>query len=130
MMKMTVKHEIPTDSGLPKTIGPYSQIVRGGDFLFVSGQAGINPKTGESAGSDFDSQARQAFLNLSSILEAAGSSMDKVVQTTVWLSDASKFTELNKLFSEFFTKIPPSRSTPIVQLPKGLLFGIECIALA
>ncbi len=126
---MDVIHEIPVGIGMPKALGPYSQVVRAGDFLFVAGQAGINPETGEAVGLDFESQARQAFLNLSTVLQACGSNMDKVVQTTVFLTDASKFPELNKLFSEFFSKTPPTRSTPIVQLPKGLLFGMECIAL-
>ena len=72
----------------------------------------------------------QTFLNLSAVLQACDSNIDKVVQTTVYMTDASKFPELNELFSEFFSKTPPTRSTPIVQLPKGLLLGIECIALA
>ena len=127
---MDVLHEIPVVTGMPKLLGPYSQVVRAGDFLFVAGQAGINPETEVVAGPDFESQARQAFLNLSTALQACGSNMDKVVQTTVFLTDASKFPELNELFSEFFSKTPPTRSTPIVQLPKGLLFSIECIALA
>ena len=127
---MDVIHEIPeVGAGMPM-LGPYSQVVRAGDFLFVSGQAGINPETGEVAGPDFKTEARQAFLNLSAALQACGSNMDKVVQTTVFLTDATKFPELNELFSEFFSKTPPTRSTPIVQLPKGLLFSIECIALA
>ncbi|MCH8908098.1 MAG: RidA family protein [Candidatus Heimdallarchaeota archaeon] len=90
------------------------------------GKAGINPETDKVAGPDFGAQARQAFLNLSAALQACGSNMDKAVQTTVFLTDASKFPVLNELFS----KTPPTRSSPIVQLPKGLLFSIKCIALA
>jgi|ERR1043166_6477463 2-iminobutanoate/2-iminopropanoate deaminase len=126
---MTV-HEIPSGPGMPKTIGPYSHVVRGGDFLFVSGQPGLNVETGEVAGPGFEPQARQAFENVARVLRAAGSDMSRVVKVTVYLADPNAFAKLNELFAEFFPAKPPARATPIVALPRGLLISIECIALA
>lgn len=127
---MTNKKKVIDGPGMPKVIGPYSQVVRGGDLLFVAGQPGIDPKTGAIAGDSFEAQARQAFDNLSTVLRAAGSSMDDVVKTTVFLADPTAFGKLNELYAEYFPKNPPVRSTPIVQLPKGLLISIECVAVA
>ncbi len=115
---------------MPKALGPYSQAIRLGDLLFVSGQAGLNPETGEVAGSDFEAQARQAFENLRAILEAAGSGMDQVVKTTGWVANADDFPKFNELYAEYFPQDAPARSTPIVALPRGLLISIECIAAA
>src|ERR1700675_597303 len=94
-----------------KTIGPYSQAVRAAGLLFVSGQPGVNPSTGEAAGLTFDVQARQAFKNLDTVLRAGGSRLDLVVNTTVLVADVSNFAELNHLFTEFFPKDPPARMT-------------------
>lgn len=127
---MAAKHEIPTGPGMPRTLGPYSQVVRAGGFLFVAGQGGLDPTSGQVAGPDFEAQARQAFENLSAALRAAGSRLDAVVKTTIFLSDVEAFPKLNELYAEFFPNNPPVRSVPIVQLPKGLLISIECIALA
>ena len=125
---MATKHE--TFAGSGKLLGPYSQAVRAGDFIYVAGQAGLDPATGNAAGPDFELQARQAFKNLSDVLAMAGSSMSRVVKTTVFLADPDAFGKLNELFAEFFPSEPPVRSTPIVRLPRGLLISIECIALA
>lgn len=111
-----------------KTIGPYSQAVRSGGLLFVSGQPGVDPATGAVAGSDFRAQARQAFRNLDTILRAGGSNLRLVVNTTVLVSDMSNFPEVNRLFSEYFPENPPARMTMQVPLPKGLLFSIGCVA--
>jgi 2-iminobutanoate/2-iminopropanoate deaminase len=127
---VAAKHEIPTGPGMPRTLGPYSQVVRAGGFLFVAGQGGLDPTSGQVAGPDFEAQARQAFENLSAALRAAGSRLDAVVKTTIFLSDVEAFPKLNELYAEFFPNNPPVRSVPIVQLPKGLLISIECIALA
>jgi 2-iminobutanoate/2-iminopropanoate deaminase len=115
---------------MPPALGPYSQGAQVGNLLFVSGQVGLNPDTGEVAGSDFVAQARQAFENLRAVLAAANCRMDDVVKTTCWVADAESFPEFNALYGEFFPNEPPTRSTPIVALPKGLLFSIECIAVA
>ena len=113
---------------MPKALGPYSQAVRIGDLLFVSGQGGFDPATGGIAGPEFEAQARQAFENLRVVLEASGSNMDHVVKTTCWIADAESFGEFNDLYAEYFPLEAPTRSTPVVSLPKGLLFSIECIA--
>jgi 2-iminobutanoate/2-iminopropanoate deaminase len=111
-----------------KMIGPYSQAVRAAGLLFVSGQPGVAPSTGEAAGPSFDVQARQAFKNLDTVLRAGGSRLDLVVNTTVLVADISNFAELNRLFVEFFPHNPPARMTMQVPLPKGLLISIGCVA--
>jgi 2-iminobutanoate/2-iminopropanoate deaminase len=120
-------HEVIQVPGI-RTIGPYSQAVRAGGLLFVSGQPGVNPATGEPAGPTFGEQARQAFENLRVVLEAGGSGLDRVVNTTVLVADVSYFGEVNALFAEFFAASPPARMTMQVPLPKGLLFSIRCVA--
>jgi 2-iminobutanoate/2-iminopropanoate deaminase len=111
-----------------KTIGPYSQAVRAGGLLFVSGQPGVNPATGEAAGPSFEIQARQAFQNLDTVLRAGGSRLDLVVNTTVLITDVAYFPDVNRFFTEFFPQDPPARMTMQVPLPKGLLISIGCVA--
>jgi 2-iminobutanoate/2-iminopropanoate deaminase len=111
-----------------KAIGPYSQAVRSSDLLFVSGQPGIDPATGEVAGSTFESQARQVFKNLDTVLKAGGSQLRLVLNTTVLVSDISNFPEVNRLFAEYFPEEPPARMVMQVPLPKGLLISIGCVA--
>ena len=112
-----------------KAIGPYSQAVRANGLLFVSGQPGMVPETGEAAGPTLEEQARQAFENLRRVLEAGGSGMDRVVNTTVLVADISQFGVVNELFAEYFAASPPARMTMTVPLPKGLLFSIGCVAV-
>lgn len=112
-----------------KAIGPYSQAVRAAGLLFISGQPGVDPSSGEAAGLTFDVQARQAFKNLDTVLRAGGSRLDLVVNTTVLVAEVSNFAELNRLFSEFFPDNPPARMTMQVPLPKGLLISIGCVAM-
>jgi len=114
---------------IPK-VGPYSQAVRFGDLIFTAGQPGIDPATGSAAGSGFEAQARQALENLRAVLEDAGSSMDRVLKVTCFVADVSAFATLNDLFAEYFPNDPPVRSTPVVALPRGLLFSIDAIAAA
>src|SRR5512135_1049185 len=90
------------DSPRIPPLGPYSQAVRAGDFIFTAGQAGIDPATGKAAGDDFEAQARQAFLNLRTLLEDAGSGMDRVVKVTCFVADPDAFLRLNELFIEYF----------------------------
>ena len=111
-----------------KTIGPYSQAVRSGGLLFVSGQPGVNPETGEAAGPDFATQARQVFRNLETVLRAGGSGFPLVVNTTVIVTDLANFGEVNRLFQEYFPENPPARMTINAPLPKGLLLSIGCVA--
>lgn len=112
---------------MPVAIGPYSHAVRAGDFVFVSGQPGIGPLTGLVPAGAFDAEARQAFVNLRTVVQAAGASLERVVQTTVFLGNADDFPALNELFAEFFPSAPPARATPIVSLPRGLRISIEAI---
>ena len=124
---MTAMHEVVESSRVPRR-GPYSQAVRLGELLFIAGQAGLDPSTGALAGTTFDVQARRAFENLRAILEDAGSSLDRVVKTTCFLAASEAFDQLNALYAEYFPVAPPVRSTPVVQLPRGLLFSVEAIA--
>jgi 2-iminobutanoate/2-iminopropanoate deaminase len=113
-----------------KTIGPYSQAVRAqGSLLFVSGQPGVDPATGEAPGAGFEAEARQAFRNLATVLKAGGSRLDLVANTTILVSDISNFPEINRLFAEFFPANPPARMIMQVPLPKGLLISIGCVAV-
>jgi 2-iminobutanoate/2-iminopropanoate deaminase len=111
-------------------LGPYSQVVRVGDLLFVAGQAGLDPATGQAAGADFETQARQAFANLALALENAGSHLRRVVKVTCFVAEPAGFATLNELFAELWPEAPPARSAPIVTLPRGLLFSVEAIAVA
>src|SRR5262249_366296 len=99
----------PTTSGIPHSSAVYSQGVRAGNLVFISWQAGVDHTTGKIA-DDFQTQARLAFENLSTVLRASGSSLERVVKTTVWLRDAANFDLLNKLYAEYFPKNPPARS--------------------
>lgn len=112
-----------------KTIGPYSQAVRAAGLLFISGQPGVDPSTGEASGSSFEVQARQAFKNLDRVLRVGGSRLNLVVNTTVLITDLSNFAQLNELFEEFFPNNPPARMVMQVPLPKDLLISIGCIAV-
>jgi 2-iminobutanoate/2-iminopropanoate deaminase len=126
---VSVEKQVISHPDLPEPYGAYSTAVRAGDFLFVSGLAGIVPATGAKAGEDFDTQARQAFQNLQTCLECAGASMDDVVKVVTYLADVSERGALNTLFGAYFPTDPPARSTPIVDLPMGLLLSIEATAI-
>jgi 2-iminobutanoate/2-iminopropanoate deaminase len=126
---MSVQREIITGPGVPPALGPYSAGVRAGDTLYVAGQAGIDPATGEAAGPTLAEQARQAFRNVEAVLRAGGSRPDLVVNTTVLVADISEFATVNELFEEMFPADPPARMTMQVPLPKGLLISVGCVAL-
>lgn len=125
---MTSRKQIVPIARVPKA-GPYSHVVRVGDLLFVSGQGGIDPSTGQTAGPTFTAQCRQALTNLRTILEEAGSGLPFVVKTTCFVTDPTAFADLNTIFAEYFPADPPTRAVPVVALPKGLLFSIEVIAV-
>ena len=114
---------------LPQAIGPYSQAVRAGSLLFVSGQPGVDPETGEVAGPSFGDEARQVFRNLETVLRAGGSRLDLVANTTVLVADVGDFAELNDLYAEHFPSDPPARMTMTVPLPRGLRISIGCVAV-
>jgi 2-iminobutanoate/2-iminopropanoate deaminase len=100
-----------------------------GGLVYTAGQPGIDPTSGQVAGDSFEAQARQAFANLEAVLEDAGSSLARVIKVTCFVADPNGFPVLNTLFAEFFPVAPPVRSTPLVQLPRGLLFSIDAVAV-
>jgi 2-iminobutanoate/2-iminopropanoate deaminase len=114
----------------PKAIGPYSTAIQTDAFVFCSGQLGLDPATRELVAADIESQTRQALANLQNVLEAAGTSLDKVVKTTVFLKDMADFPKMNAVYAEFFSSTPPARSTVgVAGLPKDGLVEIEATAL-
>jgi len=125
---MALLSEVVESSRVPR-IGPYSQAIRVGNLVFTAGQPGIDPASGVVVGDTFEAQARQALANLAAVLEDAGSRLARVVKVTCFIADAAAFPTLNALFAEFFPDGPQVRSTPIVQLPRGLLFSIDAIAV-
>jgi 2-iminobutanoate/2-iminopropanoate deaminase len=113
----------------PEPIGPYSQAIVIGDFIFTSGQIAINPSTGNIEGTDIKTQTRIAIQNLSEILKRAGSSLDKIIKTTVFIRNMEDFKLMNEVYEEYFGQSKPSRSTVEVSgLPKNALVEIEAIA--
>jgi len=113
----------------PAAIGPYSQAIEHGGFIFVSGQLPIDPATGSFPEGGVEAQTRQSLANIKSILEKAGSGMDKVLKTTVMLADMGDFAAMNGVYAEFFGTPYPARCAFAVKtLPKGALVEIECIA--
>jgi 2-iminobutanoate/2-iminopropanoate deaminase len=113
----------------PKALGPYSQGVIFNKFVFCSGQIGINPKTGNLE-KGIKNQTRQAIMNLKAVLGAAGSSLEKVIKTTVYLKNISDFDSMNMIYESFFANTKPARATiEVSNLPKGALVEIEAIAL-
>lgn len=114
----------------PAAIGPYSQAIKAGGFVFVSGQIPIIPASGELMSGDIKSQTRQVLENLKHILAAAGSSLDKVVKTTVFLRDLNDYAAINNVYSEYFSQKPPARAAvQAARLPKDVGVEIEAIAL-
>lgn len=123
------KKVIQTDKA-PKAIGPYSQAIRTDAMVYTAGQIGLDPVTGELVAGSVEEQTRQALTNLLNVLEAAGSSMERVVKTTVFLKDMNDFSKMNAIYAEFFGENPPARSTiAVAGLPKGGLVEIEAVAL-
>lgn len=120
---------IHTDNA-PKAIGPYSQAVKAGNMLFVSGQIPIDPKTGELSSGTISEQTKLVLTNIGEILKAAGYGYENVVKTTCLLADIKDFQDMNGVYAEFFTQNPPARSAFAVKdLPKGARLEIEVIAI-
>lgn len=117
---------IRTVSG-PRPLGPYSQAIVAGDFVFVAGQGPINPATNEMELGDIQSETRCTLENIRAILEAAGSSLRNVVRVGVFLADLNDFAAMNEVYKKFFPVDPPARTTVGVQLPK-IKIEIDCIA--
>jgi 2-iminobutanoate/2-iminopropanoate deaminase len=113
----------------PDPIGPYSQAIKVGAFIFTSGQIAINPENGQLAGESVAAQTKQVLNNLKSVLEAGGASLSQVVKTTIYLKDMNNFTEVNEIYAEYFGGSLPARSTvEVSKLPKDVLIEIDCIA--
>ena len=113
----------------PAAIGPYSQAIVTGNLLFASGQIPIDPATGNIVEADITVQATQVFENIKAVLEEAGTSLDKVVKTTCFLSDMGNFAKVNEVYTKYFTKEPPARSAvEVARLPKDVMVEIEVIA--
>jgi 2-iminobutanoate/2-iminopropanoate deaminase len=125
-----MREVIATNDG-PKAIGPYSQAIKANGFVFLSGQIPLDPTTQELVHGDVATQTERVLQNISGILKAAGSSLQQVVKTGVYLKNMSDFANMNEVYSRYFTQAPPARSTvEVARLPKDVLVEIDVIALA
>jgi len=115
----------------PQAIGPYSQAIRANGFVFLSGQIAIDPASGKIIGGDIAQQTEGVLKNLLAVLAAAGSGLDRVVKTTVFLKNMADFAAMNEVYGRYFRSAPPARSTvAVARLPKDVLVEIDVIALA
>lgn len=124
-----MKDRVQTDNA-PKAIGPYSQAIRANGLIFASGQIPLDPATMQIVEGGICEQTERVLNNLSAVLQAAGSSLDRVVKTTVFLADLSDFAEMNEAYGRFFGATPPARSTvEVSRLPREVKIEIDVIAL-
>jgi len=124
-----MKDRVQTDNA-PKAIGPYSQAVKAGGFIFASGQIPLDPATMQIVEGGIREQTDRVLNNLSAVLVAADSSLDRVVKTTVYLADLGDFAEMNEVYGRFFGDVPPARSTvEVKRLPRDVRVEIDVIAL-
>ena len=122
--------EVIATKNAPQAIGPYSQAIRANGFVFVSGQVAIDPASQQVMTGDVSAQTEQVLKNLRGILEAAGTSLEKVVRTTVFLKNMGDFGAMNEVYARQFLTAPPARSTvEVARLPKDVLVEIDVIAL-
>lgn len=125
-----MKEVISTEKA-PGAIGPYSQAIKTGGFIFCSGQIPIDPATGEFVSNDVAEQTEQVFKNLDAVLRAGGSGLENVVKTTVFLADMGDFAAMNDVYGRYFTDNKPARATvQAARLPRDARVEIECIAIA
>jgi 2-iminobutanoate/2-iminopropanoate deaminase len=125
-----VKRTVVATDEAPAAVGPYSQAIRAGDFVFTAGQLGLDPATGKLVAGGVEAQTRQALTNLSAVLAAAGASLAQVVKTTVFLQDIGDFKAMNGVYAQFFAADPPARSAvQVAALPLGGLVEIEAVAV-
>ena len=118
-------------SKAPAALGPYSQAVCWGDLIFVSGQIPIDPATSQVVGDDVAVQTERVLKNLAAVLEAAGAGLDRVLKTTVYLSDLNDFGKMNEVYARFFSEQPPARATvQVARLPRDVSVEIEAVAAA
>jgi len=120
---------VRTDAA-PKAIGPYEQAIRVGGFLFTAGQIPLDPKTGNLVEGGIAAQTRRVLENLKAVLEASGSSMDRVVKATVYLKNMGDFGAMNEIYGEYLGKAKPARSTvAVAEVPRGALVEIDLVAI-
>lgn len=122
--------EIISTKNAPGAVGPYSQAVRVGNMVFTAGQVALDPALGKLVGEDAPTQAEQVLKNLKAVLEAAGSSLDNVVKTTVFLKNMGDYKAVNEVYARYFTQNPPARSAvEVAALPLGALVEIEAVGI-
>jgi 2-iminobutanoate/2-iminopropanoate deaminase len=122
-------NEVVATENAPGAIGPYSQAIKANGMVFCSGQIPIDPATGQFVSDDVAGQTEQVFKNLEAVLEAAGSGLEKVVKTTVFLADMNDFAAMNDVYARFFTENKPARATvQAARLPRDARVEVECIA--
>lgn len=122
--------EVVNTGNAPKAIGPYEQAIKVGEFVYISGQIPLDPKTGNLVEGDITVQTRRVMENLKGILEAAGSSVERVVKATVFLKSIGDFAAMNEIYAEYLGAAKPARSTvAVADLPRGALVEIDLIAL-
>ena len=125
-----MQKQIVTTQGAPKAIGPYEQAIKVGDFIYASGQIPLDPSTGNLVEGNIAVQTRRVMENLKAVLTAAGSSLERVVKTTVFLKNISDFAAMNEVYGEYLNNVKPARSTVVVaDLPRGALVEIDLIAI-
>lgn len=125
-----MKKKIILTDHAPKPIGPYSQAVRAGDWLFCSGQIALDPASGAISASDVEGQTRQVMKNMGEVLKAGGASFENVVKTTIFVKNMNDFAKVNEIYGTYFKADPPARSTvEAARLPKDVLVEIECVAV-
>jgi len=124
-----IRETVSTDKA-PKAIGPYAQAIKAGGFVYTAGQIPIDPQSGNLIAGGIAEQTRQVLENLKAVLEAAGSSLDKVVKATVFLKNMADFAALNEVYGEYLGKAKPARSTvAVAELPRGALVEIDFVAM-
>lgn len=123
------RYPISTNNA-PKAIGPYEQAIKVGDFVYTAGQIPLDPKTGNFVEGNITAQTRQVLENLKAVLEAAGSSVDRVVKATVFLKNMADFAAMNEVYAQYLGSAKPARSTvAVAELPRGALVEIDLVAL-
>ncbi len=127
---MSLKREIVFTKNAPAAVGPYSQAVRVGDFIYTAGQVPLVPESGKLIEGDIKEQTRQVMQNLAQVLEAAGSSLANIVKTTIFVTNLADFAAINQAYGSFFAADPPARSTvQVAVLPLGAQVEIEAVAV-
>ncbi len=120
---------VKTDAA-PQALGPYSQAIKANGFVFISGQTALDPRTGQMVGQDIKTQTRRVLDNIKAVLQAAGTSLDKVVRCSVFLKDMNDFGPMNEEYGSYFKELPPARTTvQAAKLPRDALVEIDAIAM-